>query len=89
MSSTRNNSFACLFYINTNRLRDSFLGPFLVQVLKESPNAKHRKGAAIALARVGGAEAIAALEKAAKLDEDYVVRVYAAQALEMLTTNTP
>ncbi len=73
-----------LFHINTYRLRDKFLCPFLIQVLKESAEPKNRKGAALALARVGGEAAVSALEKASRKDEDAQVRVYAAQALDML-----
>jgi HEAT repeat protein len=72
-----------LFHINKVRLRDPSLCPFLIHALKNSSSMYARKGAALALGRIGGVEAIAALEKAATYDTDYFVRVYADQALKM------
>ncbi len=72
-----------LLHINQVRDKDPDLRPFLIHVLKESSSMYARKGAALALGRIGGAEAVKALKRAATYDNDYFVRVYADQALKM------
>jgi HEAT repeat protein len=72
-----------LLHINQVRLKDPALCPFLIHALKESSSMYARKGAALALGRIGGAEAVKALQRAAVYDNDYFVRVYAQQALKM------
>jgi HEAT repeat protein len=72
-----------LLHINKVRLKDRSLCPFLIHALKESSSIYARKGAALALGRIGGNEALEALEMAATYDTDYFVRVYAGQALKM------
>jgi HEAT repeat protein len=76
-----------LYNINTSRLKDKKLCPFLIKVLENNPRKDMRQGAVIALGRIGGEQAIAALKKAL-LDEEKRVRLYAAQALQMLTGQT-
>lgn len=72
-----------LLHINKVRLKDPSLCPFLIYALKHSSNTNARKGAALALGRIGGAQAVEALKNVALNDADYFVRVYANQALKM------
>jgi HEAT repeat protein len=72
-----------LLHINKVRSKDRSLCPFLISALKHSPSTYARKGAALALGRIGGAEAVEALKNVAINDNDYFVRIYADQALKM------
>jgi HEAT repeat protein len=73
-----------LYHINSSRLKDKKLCPFLIKVLENDSRGGMRQGAVVALGRIGGEQAIVALKKAL-LDKEKMVRIYAAQALEMLT----
>jgi HEAT repeat protein len=73
-----------LYHINSSRLKSKRLCPFLIKVLENNPRRDMRQGAVVALGRIGGEEAVAALKKALR-DEEKIVRIYAAQALQMLT----
>ncbi len=59
----------------------------MIALLDKNPQKSIRQKAALALGRIGGDEAIAALKKALR-DEEKMVRMYAAQALQMLTGQT-
>ena len=73
-----------LYHINSSRLTDKKLGPFLIKLLENDSSGDMRQGAVVALGRIGGEPAIGALKKAL-LDKEKMVRIYAAQALQMLT----
>lgn len=70
-------------HINKMRSKDPALCSFLIYALKHNSNTYARKGAALALGRIGGAEAVDALKNVALNDNDYFVRVYADQAYKM------
>ncbi len=76
-----------LYYINSARLKDEKLCPFLIKLLDDNPHKDIRQKAALALGRIGCEQAITALKKALR-DEEKMVRMYAAQALQMLTGQT-
>ncbi len=73
-----------LYHINAFRLKDKKLCPFLIKVLKTNKQAIMRQKSVVALGRIGGDDAIAALKTALR-DKEKLVRLYAAQALQMLT----
>ncbi len=77
-----------LYYINSWRLGDGRLASFLIKVLQTSTSPSSRRLAAVSLARIKSEASLAALKQAAK-DEDKTVRLYANQALEMMSPAKP
>ncbi len=73
-----------LHYINSWRLGDGRLAPFLIKVLQASTHPSSRRLAVVSLARIKSEASLAALRQAAE-DEDKTVRLYANQALEMMS----
>jgi HEAT repeat protein len=77
-----------LYYINSWRLGDARLAPFLIKVLQSSVHPSSRRLAVASLARIKSEASLAALRQAAE-DEDKGVRLYAKQALEMMSPAKP